>query len=1305
MAVKRTDTFVKLKNPYTFGVPVRGEGKFFGREEELQIIFDTLNNVPRGQKQDMVVMGPRRIGKSSLLYRLIDLLSANEDFVPVYIDLQNIQPKKIRILFLKILQRIQDGYKQKNLLTELPSFDTLKSVDIPPDLEFLTFDEDLSRLNEAITTRNLPRLILIFDEVESLTEFGGISILEGFRSLIQTLGYCIFVVAGSDRLYELTTDYTSPFYNIFKTIRVRALSTKTAKLLITEPAKTVGLIYPSAEIDRILHYTGNNPFFIQAMGHYLVESLNQRGRYLIQTDDVDKIAKQMIDNLSSQFNNLWRNFKITEQGLLYLLTSQQTPQTASNLAELFFDLTNVRLSKQEYQNIFAGLSDQQVLQPATSEAKETQYWFVVQLFADWIHAKIRPEEITGPIENIVAADGTVLTELAIVVSDNVNVSDEVFIGISEGPDIFTTANPDDLWQAITHQRPSADIRQAIRSYLRYLIDRYRHIDFRGMGVSSRAYPRFPLVDMYVLPKARIEIPEGDTWDRPLRLAEHQVSQGEAGAIGKQLSKPQPVLDLLRRHSGLIILGDPGAGKTTFLKYLALRLAMGEKGGLGLEDRLRLPVLLPLSAYANVLAEQDIPLDRFIPAYYRERGIDLPLEAMFKQALASGGTLLLLDGLDEVKDLSQRHLVVNRVVDFFTVQQRKGNKFILTSRVVGYREVRPVVGGLAECTLVDFGDEEITEFVKKWVGAAEQMVRDDPLVTAQQAQRERQELLSAINYNRDIRSLAANPLLLSILVLMKRQGIALPKRRVELYQSYVETLLRTWNLARGLYRPVSRSLDTVETIRLLAPLALWMHETSLDGLIKREALRRKLIEICRGRQIEKPEQTADRLITDMREHAGLLLERGVGEYGFIHLTFQEYLAAIAIALRSQREIKEISDILAAHVDDDNWREVILLTVGYIGIIQQQDEVAGQVAWNLVGASGQPGRGAVLAGEAMLDLWPGGVTESCKNEIVEALQTLLIDKKIKPGLRVEAGVILGRLGDTRPGVGLRADGRPDIIWREVPAGTFLMGTDRAKDRRASADETPQHKVTLPTYKIGRYAVTNAQYWAFVEAGGYQNKQYWLEAIVARGWLAGKVKGYDETEREAPADYGTPFDLANHPVVGVTWYEAMAYCRWLTEVLQDIGEIKSDEQVRLPTEAEWEKAARGIDGRLYPWGGKPDPNRANHKDTGIGSISAVGCFPDGASPYGVDDMAGNVWEWTRSLWGKEFTETNFKYPYHSTDGREDISANDDILRVVRGGSFENDERNIRCTMRYRYRATFRHGYCGFRVAVIPVQPTSLQ
>ena len=295
--------------------------------------------------------------------------------------------------------------------------------------------------------------------------------------------------------------------------------------------------------------------------------------------------------------------------------------------------------------------------------------------------------------------------------------------------------------------------------------------------------------------------------------------------------------------------------------------------------------------------------------------------------------------------------------FFTFARRKGNKFVMTSRIVGYWEVRPVAEGLAECTLVDFEKEDIADFLERWTGALERAARGDTEVAVEEAERERKELQEAVNRNPGVRRLASNPLLLTILALMKRQGVTLPERRVELYQKYVETLLRHWNLARGLGRPPTRDLDVVETMRILAPLTLWMHETSPGvGLVKREAMRRELETICAARGGDDPEGAARRLLDDVHDHAGLLLERGPGMYGFIHLTFQEYLAAVAIALKGQQDVDPVVEALAAHVGDDNWHEVSLLTVGYMGIVQQRDQAAGAVLEMLMRtAPGEPQSG--------------------------------------------------------------------------------------------------------------------------------------------------------------------------------------------------------------------------------------------------------------------------------------------------------------------------------------------------------------
>jgi formylglycine-generating enzyme required for sulfatase activity len=341
----------------------------------------------------------------------------------------------------------------------------------------------------------------------------------------------------------------------------------------------------------------------------------------------------------------------------------------------------------------------------------------------------------------------------------------------------------------------------------------------------------------------------------------------------------------------------------------------------------------------------------------------------------------------------------------------------------------------------------------------------------------------------------------------------------------------------------------------------------------------------------------------------------------------------------------------------------------------------------------------------------------------------DRQVKVQYRAAAGDALARLGDPRPEVGLAfgpaagsGEGRVEFCY--IPAGRFWLGSpDTEKD--AYADEKPLHQLDLPyDYWISRYPITAAQFQVFVGAGGYREARFWSEAISNDDWQPGRFRRrlYEVKDRKlavvgeewagAPYDFGTPFNLPNHPVVGISWYEALAFCRWLEEQLAvsrqplagkegsvTLSELLSSRRYRLtlPSEAEWEKAARGAaDWRRYPWGDEPDPNRANYDKTEINATSPVGCFPGGASPYGCEEMAGNVCEWTRSLWGRDLYQPDFGYPYDPQDGREDLDTRTDVLRVLRGGSFYNFQSNARCAARYWNYPSVRYGVSGLRVAV---------
>jgi formylglycine-generating enzyme required for sulfatase activity len=226
-------------------------------------------------------------------------------------------------------------------------------------------------------------------------------------------------------------------------------------------------------------------------------------------------------------------------------------------------------------------------------------------------------------------------------------------------------------------------------------------------------------------------------------------------------------------------------------------------------------------------------------------------------------------------------------------------------------------------------------------------------------------------------------------------------------------------------------------------------------------------------------------------------------------------------------------------------------------------------------------------------------------------------------------------------------------DVPAGAFLMGSDPRKDKSLSDDEKPQQSVTLAAYQIGKYPVTVAEYACFVRAG--QKEPYnWRQQL-------GKL---------------------DHPAVRVSWQDAVAYARWLAE--------RTRQPWRLPSEAEWEKAARGTDGRIYPWGDAFDASRANTSEGKKGTTTPVGSYPSGASPYGAQEMAGNVLEWTSSVYKP--------YPYSASDGREQAESTEN--RVLRGGSWFINAGFSRAAYRGRYRWADLVDYLGFRlVGVAPI------
>lgn len=785
-----------------------------------------------------------------------------------------------------------------------------------------------------------------------------------------------------------------------------------------------------------------------------------------------------------------------------------------------------------------------------------------------------------------------------------------------------------------------------------------------------------------------------------------------GLEGREARPVSAVAQLDRNHR-LVLLGDPGSGKSTFVNFVALCLANERLGqpdaGLSL---LTAPLpdekgeatdqpqpwahgpLLPLRIILRDFAVTGLPepgqpasdkqlwdfVSQTLAAAPASLSACLPmLQTQFK----AGQAILLLDGLDEVDEANHRREQIKQVVEAFG-RKYPQSRILVTSRTYAYQQQQWQLAGFKDAQLTPFTKGQIIRFVDGWYRYT--ALRRG--MEAGLAQKRADQLKEAIFSQPRLHELAERPLLLTLMASLHawRMG-ELPRQRQKLYEETVDLLLDRWENRQKVWNGREEQMQP--------SLAEWL-KTDRDKV--RELLNRLAYE---AHAAARPEQSGtadipqDKLLTGLlnlnqnrdaqpyqleaylRDRAGLLAARGEGVYTFPHRTFQEYLAACYLVDQDPEYPFHLASL--CRDEPNKWREVLLLG----GAKKGRNDV-----WFLADAlcpddpppdlSGflKPDRsleedlwGAHLAGQMLLEIiTPDDPLNVHNKKRLERLQGWLVHCLTTPHLppleRALAGRTLGLLGDPRPDVACAV---PEMV--DIPAGPFLMGSDKTKDNLASGGETPQHTVTLPVYRIGKYPVTNGQWQRFMEAGGYHNQAYWTKA----GWQQRQQEGWTEPRWWQDSDY----NIANQPVVGVSWYEAVAYCNWL--------KAETGRPFRLPSEAMWEKGARGTDGRIYPWGDDWNPNNLNAAETNINRPSAVGIFPDGRSPYGVYDASGNVLEWCSTVWGG--------YPFETRPYAAELEASG--TRSRRGGAFRGDTQYTRAAYRSNYYPDGRYNNLGFRVA----------
>lgn len=780
----------------------------------------------------------------------------------------------------------------------------------------------------------------------------------------------------------------------------------------------------------------------------------------------------------------------------------------------------------------------------------------------------------------------------------------------------------------------------------------------------------------------------------VRARNVDVAEPEPGLADEVHADPftEQVVSQPQLHA-LLLQGEPGSGKTVLLQHVAYVLALKHLGqdlpehNLDFDSLaqgaplLPIPVLVEARSIASAVAGVDGSLIAAIRSAFNQ--VAPVTTEQVGAGLRAGRYLVLIDALDEVSTTAGRQHVLQRVAGL--VASGAKSRVIVATRPTAQTGAPPP-RDLAVLPLAPIDQEGLDALVERWCAALHSTESEKLAVQrAIKGVRERHEQDGRDNPFR-------NPLLLTCLLLVHEQGRRLPDAIAELYERMVAVLL---DLRDSDYTANERK----EALKLI-----------FHGMQRRGMIELSVAEIAEDLMKWRPrnlpdafaaEAFLDRLANDTgllrfddrREPGGALVRLARAW----HRSFQGFLAAGFLAAQSD-SVAQVTDSLFKSVDgrppvieDPFWEEALTLLVG----AYSSGDRARAYVEHLVKRAGDASADSGLTREGrVLGLAATGLVEypqyfqgsSLPNVVRDALTAAF---SARGGSwprqdRLLALRALGRLGDRR---------LTFTRYAPVAPGRFRMGGDPRALQAA-----PAHEVIVNGFMAGRWPVTVAEYAEFIDAGDYTDERWWDGQpawVEPEDWRHGQLR------------------FPNRPVVNVSWYEARAWCRWFSEHHAPEGL-----RVILPSEEQWEYLARGGDGRVYPWGddepGAEDVARANYLwGAEPGDVAPVGAFPAGHRAD-VWDLAGNVWEWTSSRWRDARDPT----AWPSEDGRDQIShdrqraderrADDDddvgdnrqgaTQRVVRGGSWQDQARMLRCACRLGDKPAARRPSIGFRPICVP-------
>jgi formylglycine-generating enzyme required for sulfatase activity len=814
--------------------------------------------------------------------------------------------------------------------------------------------------------------------------------------------------------------------------------------------------------------------------------------------------------------------------------------------------------------------------------------------------------------------------------------------------------------------PAPDLDAEIRDYRQKAES--LHGTLPVAGFASQLKVPINIEEIYVPLRAMVDL--RGVADAPFADAAQAEEVLRGSRAGLEISMPEAFRQSDQRdQKGIVILGDPGSGKTTHLKRVLLWCLRNRAPDIGLPEQM-LPVFLPLRELDNL----ERGLDYFIEQQLASPHLKTS-QGFGRRMLQRGHLLLLLDGLDEVAAIERRQQVSQWITE--ALRSHPSCRFVVTCRFAGYDKRVRMSADFLEMHLRPLSEEQVEQFVHSWYRIVEKGLAEDPDqaegIAAEKAARLVARLKESDFRARRVFELTRNPLLLTNICLVHRHRGSLPQKRARLYEECIDVLLEHWRGSKGLEIGVAAA----DGRRVLQPAAYWMHgregrtRATADELAPHIESALKAVNWQGGGS--KP------FLNTIRNESGLLTGWDQEHYGFMHLGFQEYLAA--------REIRRLhfggSDALkrlAAQFGDSWWQEVGLLLLALEEpslFVPYMREVVRQPAF--------------ARHSDLVELCLDDAAETSPQPFVELLETapastggfwkrllgITPPAEQRPqdlwDRQLAALKILERMDSTRvdqlspslsrhPSEGIRrwlsdrafTAGKDALVniqdeyeLVKIPGDSFMMGSPENEEGRFDW-EGPPHPVQVPGFYMGRYPVTNAQYGKFLaENPEAAEPEYWSDRSL---------------------------NQPRQPVVGISWEEARAYARWA--------------DLRLPTEAEWEYACRaGSTTRYHSGNSETDLDRVGwYEKNSEGQLHPVG--EKEANAFGLYDMHGNVWEWVEDDWHDD-------YQGAPDDGRAWIDDSRGAQRVIRGGGWGDVAHGCRSAARGSISPGNRITNLGFRLS----------